>query len=208
MNGAVDDHVARLRQCSLRSPGRPARRPQDLRRKHADGDGAASRSVTARLAARDGVARPGRSARAAIRCCSRPAKPPMAARHLVDRQHPHDLLMELSASYSAQARRRQQRFQIRRLAGRAGARADRVHAPFVGHGQSGGAAHAPLARLDPHHLRRRHRRLRLAGDPETGSLRRSTAGSRTSIAGTWKCASSIPPRRACRGIRRRSGPCR
>ena len=44
--------------------------------------------------------RPTRSwARAAIRCCSPPARPPTATR-LIDRQHPHDLFMELSASYS------------------------------------------------------------------------------------------------------------
>ena len=70
---------------------------------------------------------------------------------LIDRQHPHDLFMELAATYSRRLSE-QLGLRLRRPAGRAGARAAGVHAPLLGRGQSRGADHAPLARLDAHHL--------------------------------------------------------
>ncbi len=38
--------------------------------------------------------------KAVIRCCCKPVKPQMASAPLVDRQHPHDLFMELAGVYS------------------------------------------------------------------------------------------------------------
>ena len=100
---------------------------------------------------------------------------------LVDRQHPHDLFMELSASYSLPPRRRGQRLPLCRPARRARLRPARLHAPHVDHGFARGADQPPLARFDPHHLRRRHRR---PGRSATSSSRprASTAASRTSTA--------------------------
>ena len=49
--------------------------------------------------------------------------------HLVDRQHPHDLAMELAAIYSQPVGTRTSALRLPRVAGRARDRAARVHAP-------------------------------------------------------------------------------
>ena len=76
---------------------------------------------------------------------------------LIDRQHPHDFFMELSASVSQDIGREQQRLPLRRPARRAGVRAARLHAPRGDHGFARGADQPPLARLHAHQLRRGHR---------------------------------------------------
>ena len=79
---------------------------------------------------------------------------------LIDRQHPHDLFMELAASYSRLSAT-QLGVRLCRPAGRAGARSAGVHASVLGRGQPRGADLASLARLHAHHLRRGDARLRL-----------------------------------------------
>ena len=71
---------------------------------------------------------------------------------LLNYQHPHDLVMELGATYErplgrVRAPRR------RGLRGFANARADPVHAPRVGPQQSSSAAHPSLHGFDAHHAR-------------------------------------------------------
>lgn len=56
------------------------------------------------------------------------------------------------------ARRARLGVRLPRLARRAGARPAGLHAPLLGHAQSRGAAHPPLARFDAHHVRRRDAR--------------------------------------------------
>ena len=82
---------------------------------------------------------------------------------LVDRQHPHDAFMELVGELQRAARDGRVGVRLRRPARRARARAADLHAPLFGHAQPGGADHPPLVRLDPHHLRRRHRSASTAG---------------------------------------------
>ena len=68
---------------------------------------------------------------------------------LVDRQHPHDLFMELAASFSHRLRWRQQSVCLCRLSRRTGAGAHRVYASPVG-GRRSRHAHQPsLAGLQP-----------------------------------------------------------
>ena len=97
---------------------------------------------------------------AAIRCCCRPARPPTACTPLVDRQHPHDLFMELAGVYSLPVGDGCVGLPLCRLSGRAGAGAADLHAPLLRHGRPGGADHPSLAGFHPHHLWRGHRRLR------------------------------------------------
>ena len=77
---------------------------------------------------------------------------------LIDRQHPHDLFMELSASVSQNIGREQQPVPLRRAARRAGVRAARLHAPRSDHEFARSADQPPLARFDSHQLRRADRR--------------------------------------------------
>ena len=84
----------------------------------------------------------------------------LRGRPLVDRQHPHDLFMNLSATYRfplgsdgaawIQLRRRRARH-----------RSDRFHAPGLVGGKPDGAARPPLGRLLAHHVQRRDRGRRL-----------------------------------------------
>ena len=89
---------------------------------------------------------------------------------LVDRQHPHDAFMELSATYSRSARPRPVGLHLSRPAGRTGARPRDLHAPLLGHGEPRGADLAPLARQHAHDVRRRHRGPRLQGPEAGGSV--------------------------------------
>ena len=77
---------------------------------------------------------------------------------LVDRQHPHDLFMELSGSYSHRLLGHRLSLRLLRPPGRTGAGAAGLHAPLLGHGHPRGAAHPSLARQHAHHLRRADRR--------------------------------------------------
>ena len=54
------------------------------------------------------------------------------ATHLIDRQHPHDLVMELAGSYSRRLDDREFGLSISGLSGRAGAGAGGLHAPRLG----------------------------------------------------------------------------
>ena len=74
--------------------------------------------------------------------------------HLIDRQHPHELFMELAATYSRNISDTASVFLYAGPARRAGARAAGLHAPHRRNGHSRSADHAPLARLHAHHLRR------------------------------------------------------
>ena len=56
--------------------------------------------------------------------------------HLIDRQHPHDLFMELAGDLQPQPQRHVERVRLRRPARRAGARAAGLHAPHQRRGQS------------------------------------------------------------------------
>ena len=76
---------------------------------------------------------------------------------LVDRQHPHDFFMELSASLGlARWARVAAPSCMPGCPGEPGIRPARLHAPTGGEDESRGAHHAPLAGFDAHHLRRRH----------------------------------------------------
>ena len=66
---------------------------------------------------------------------------------LVDRQHPHDFFMELSASYSQNIGAEEQRVPLRRPARRAGVRAARLHASPVDQRLARSADQPPLARI-------------------------------------------------------------
>ena len=123
-------------------------------------------------------------------------------RPLVDRQHPHDLFMELAARVDYRRRRRRSAVPLRRAGRRAGAGAERVHAPRLGALSAAVADHAPLVRFDAHHLRRRHRGLCRAR-ASSSRRRRSGAASRTSIAGTSRRRGSIRGACARPGRRRR-----
>ena len=74
--------------------------------------------------------------------------------HLIDRQHPHDLFMELAGDLQPQPLGHVERVRLRRPSRRAGARAAGLHASHQRHGHSRSADHPPLARLHAHHLRR------------------------------------------------------
>ena len=79
---------------------------------------------------------------------------------IVDRQHPHDLVMQ-AACQLARADRLPDRVHDRRRSDRrAGARTDGVHAPAIRRRQSRGAARPSHARLDPHRDGRCLRRAR------------------------------------------------
>ena len=70
----------------------------------------------------------------------------------VNYQHPHDLLMELGATYRLE--RPPRALRVRRGPRRvADAGADAVHAPRIGAQQPAGAARASQPRLDAHHAR-------------------------------------------------------
>ena len=79
---------------------------------------------------------------------------------LIDRQHPHDFFMELSASVSQDIGRKSSVVPLRRPSRRAGVRAAGVHAPRSHHGFARGADQPPLARFDAHQLRRGYGRCR------------------------------------------------
>ena len=70
---------------------------------------------------------------------------------LIDRQHPHDFFMELSALGLAEHRAEKQLVRLCRPSRRTGVRATCFHAPRGDHGFARSADHASLARLHPHH---------------------------------------------------------
>ena len=113
----------------------------------------------------------------------------------------------VDASYSLQLGDDGAAFVYAGLAGRAGARAASLHAPLLGDAHPGGAAHPPLARLDAHHLRRRHRSARARGRSSSRAPG-STAASPTSTAGTSRPAASTPGRRGSPTTRCPSCRCR
>ena len=110
---------------------------------------------------------------------------------LVDRQHPHDLFMELAARRRHRHRRRRPRaFLYGGPVGEPALGPQRVHAPRLARGYNPGSAdHPPLVRFDAHHLRRGHRRRRRAGVAARG-LAPSAGASPTRTAGTSRRPSS------------------
>ena len=80
---------------------------------------------------------------------------------LIDRQHPHDLLMEAALTYSHELNKDGALFVYAGLPGEPALGTADLHAPAVGHGQPGSTARASLARLHPHQLGCRDRRLHL-----------------------------------------------
>ena len=128
-----------------------------------------------------------------------------------DRQHPHDLIMELAAEYSRPLARRDTVADLRRPCRRAGARACRLPASHVGHAESAGADLTPLARRHPHHLRRRHGR-HLGAHVEGRGLgvqrpgaRRPSGGSR-SRAARFRVRPAVVPADAAAGAADLCGP--
>ena len=79
---------------------------------------------------------------------------------LVDRQHPHDLFMELSASYSLPLSGPVEPVPLWRPSRRARFRPASLHAPALRDGFAGSADQPPLARFDAYQLRSGHRRAR------------------------------------------------
>ena len=75
-------------------------------------------------------------------------------RPLVDKQHPHDLFMELSATYTRANWRAWEVVRLCWLSRRTVFRADGFYAPRLGVGESNCAARAPLAGFVAHLLRR------------------------------------------------------
>ena len=75
--------------------------------------------------------------------------------HLIDRQHPHDLFMELATTYSY-AFNKNSSVYVCRSAGRTGPWAIGIHASDKRYGHSGSADHAPLAGQHAHHVWRTH----------------------------------------------------
>ena len=67
---------------------------------HGHGHGAAPARQRHAAVQGDAQPRPADGQDAAIRCCWPAARRPTAIEHLIDRQHPHDFFMELSASLS------------------------------------------------------------------------------------------------------------
>ena len=129
-------------------------------------------------------------------------------RRSIDRQHPHDFFMELSAQLQPRSRRpRSQPVRLCRPARRARLRPARLHAPHVDHGFARGADQPSLARFDPYQLRRRHRRPRSSATSRS-KARASTAASPTSAAGTSRPGRSIRPLCACPGTRPTTCRCR
>ena len=119
-----------------------------------------------------------------------------------DRQHQHDLFMEVAADYD--------RPSLAPCAGRctagrrrAGARARRVSASHFGHAEPAGADCASLARRDAHHVWCRHRGV--YGRRGRPKPRRSTAGSPTTSApaSTWRRSTQC--RAACGSCRQEPG---
>ena len=115
--------------------------------------------------------------------------------HLVDRQHPHDLFMELAATYSRNITAELERLRLCRLSRRTRARSAGVHAPYQRHGQPRGADQPSLAGFDPHHVRGRDGRHR-PRQLEVRSFERSAAGSPTSTATTSSSRRSTVSRAA------------
>lgn len=72
-----------------------------------------------------------------------------------DRQHPHDLFMELAGEYARPVGRGAP---VRRARRGTRARTAGLSTPLLGHGQPACAHLAPLARCDAHHLWRDHHR--------------------------------------------------
>ena len=104
-----------------------------------------------------------------------------------DRQHPHDLFMELAADYDRPLARLVALAGLWRTRRGARARSGRIPASRLGDAESDCADRAPLARLDAHHVRARHRRhLRPAMEAGDVGLQRPRARRgplRTSISG-------------------------
>ena len=97
---------------------------------------------------------------------------------LIDRQHPHDLFMEMAATYSYQIAKASSVFRLCGTARRSGARSIGVHAPRQRSRYSGSTNHPSLARQHAHYLRRRHRGRRAGhGQARSLGLPRARAGS-------------------------------
>ena len=79
---------------------------------------------------------------------------------LIDRQHPHDLLMEAALTYSHDFAPAASAFVYAGLPGEPALGPNAFMQRLSALRQPRGAAHAPLAGLDAHQLGRAHRRLR------------------------------------------------
>ena len=123
---------------------------------------------------------------------------------LFDRQHPHDLLMEIGFRYDIPHRTIGLVVLLLRACRRSSHWTDRVHAPVRGRRQSSGTALASLARRHSHQLRSADVRMDPRRESEARRLRSSTAPSPTPTVGTSTRSSSIRSRLASPSTRRRA----
>ena len=114
-----------------------------------------------------------------------------------DRQHPHDLFMELAAEYERPLGGSVTVAAVRRAGWRAGARAGRLSASCLCHAEPARADRSSLAGRDPHHVRRRDRRRVPAAMEGRGvGLQRPRAGRAPRRASIWRRSTPTPA--ACR----------
>ena len=123
------------------------------------------------------------SAAAAIPICS-PRARPCDGEPIHDRQHPHDLFMELAVEYDVAADRRHEAAVVRRSGGRAGARAGCVSAPALGDAEPDRADRA-ITGSTPRTSRTESRRLPCSARGGRRKPRCSTVGNQTRTAPTW-----------------------
>ena len=206
MERRLDADGPRRSQPRLRPSVGPARRRQGVRLGHADGHGAPA--DRRRHAAVQGDAQPRSAdgqARLSAAACQRrdrqrhrPADRPAASARLL-----HGAVGERLAEH----RREEQRLPLRRPARRAGVRAAGLHASRGDHGFARSADQPPLARFDPHQLRRADRRAGARPGQGRGQPVQRPRARPASLEHRdrrrW-----IRPRSASRGTRRRACRCR
>ena len=119
---------------------------------------------------------------------------------LVDRQHPHDLFMELAARVDVDIAEGTTAFLYGGPVGEPALGPRGVHAPRLGQAESRSADHPPLVRFDAHHLRRGHRRRggqgvadRSLGVPRRRSPTRTAGTSRSRGSTAGACARRSTP---------------
>ena len=125
---------------------------------------------------------------------------------LIDRQHPHDLVMELSASVSQNVGKKSSCSSTPAFPG--SRRSVRPLSCTAGdHRFARGPDPHHWLEFDPHHVRRASPQASWSAGRRSKQAA-SMAASPTSIAGTSKPVRSTRPRCGCRGIRRATLPCR
>ena len=128
---------ARLRQPDLRRAGRAAGRHQDLHDQHADVHGQPCRGrVPGRSGFRFMVSADPAWGKGGYPLLLQTGETADGQTPLIDRQHPHDLFMELAATYSHRLSESSSAVRLCRPARRAGARPAGLHASLLRRGQS------------------------------------------------------------------------